>query len=428
MLLRPRPDRRAAALGAWALLVAVSVVWGRSLLPDGGLNLGSPPFQGVYRLSVRAVLPGAALAVVLIAVLPRLARSMRWHPLLVTCWLLAAGWAVSLAVWDGHPSIGRPIDRPREYLAALPAVGDDPLGFLRGFTEHLPSYPVHVTGHPPLMVLVFWAWAHLGLSGGTWAAALVIAAGASTVPAVAVTLRAVAGESSARAALPFLVLAPFAITVATSADAFFAGVAAWSVAGFAVGVRDGSARWLAVGGLLAGALPYLSYGLLPFGLLPLAAGWLAGRRGHSSSRAGVAAAVGGLLVVPVLMTAGGFWWPDGVAGTHRAWVAGRGDDRPYVYSFLADLAILAVLAGPATAAGLASRPRRAVAVLAGAAVAAVLVLDLSGVTRLEVERIWLPFAPWVVVGCAALRRHRRTWLAANALCALTFTLLVRDVW
>ncbi len=59
----------------------------------------------------------------------------------------------------------------------------------------------------------------------------------------------------------------------------------------------------------------------------------------------------------------------------------------------------------------ASRPRLPV-LLAGVALVGVLALALSGVTRLEVERIWLPFARWTVALCAGLPSSRqRRWLA-----------------
>lgn len=426
-----------AALAGWAVLVAVAVVWGHALLPDGRLNAEAPPFVGHYRLLLSAAVPGAVLAAAVVAVLPSLALSLPWRALLLLGWGLAAAWAVLLAVWDGHRSIDYPIVRPNEYLRVLPAVGDDPLGWLRGFTAHIDDYPVHVKGHPPLMVLVLWAWDHVGLSGGGWAAALVIGAGSSSVVAVALAIRAVADERAARAVLPFLVLGPFAITVATSADAFFLAVAAWSAAAFGLagvrardGVRRRATGWLGLGGLLAGALPYLSYGLLPFGAVLVAVAVLAvaPRRRPRLGWPALAATAAGLLAVPLLMTLGGFWWPDGVVATHGEWAAGHGDDRPYTYSLVADLAVLAVITGPATIAGAVSRPPRPLAIVAGAALLAVLVLDLSGVTRLEVERIWLPFAPWVMVTCAALRTRTRGWLALNALCAVAVQALVYGVW
>lgn len=433
-LTRPR-WAGAIALAGWVMLVAAAVVWGRHLLPGGRLALVAPPFQGHYRFLPSAVVPGAVVAVVVALVLPALSPRLAWRALLPLCVALAACWAVALAVWDGHAALSSPIDRGPEYLPLVAVVGNDPAGFLATFADEVARlrYPVHVTGHPPLMVLVFWAWDHVAPGPG-WAAALVIAAGASSVAAIAVVVRALGDEPAARRALPFLVLGPFAVTVATSADAFFLGVAAWGAAALATGLRRGSWPLLAGAGLLLGSLPFLSYGLLPFGSVLLAVVWLAVRRhgwpGRSGAhRAGLAAAfVLGLLVVPAVLTAGGFWWFDGVAATHAAWRHGKGDDRPYGYSFLGDLAVLAVLTGPATAVAAARRPGRVPGVLAAAALLSLLVLTTSGITRLETERIWLPFAPWLVLLTSTLARGSRGWLLLNASCALAFQLLVYDVW
>ena len=39
----------------------------------------------------------------------------------------------------------------------------------------------------------------------------------------------------------------------------------------------------------------------------------------------------------------------------------------------------------------------------------VVVADLSLMSRAEVERIWLPFVPWLLVGCALLPDRWRRW-------------------
>ena len=83
-----------------------------------------------------------------------------------------------------------------------------------------------------------------------WAAALCIAGGALAVPAVLVTVRAVADEAAARTVAPFAVLFPGAVWVATSADAYFAGVTAWGVALLALAAARG-----AVAGRPAGPSP-----------------------------------------------------------------------------------------------------------------------------------------------------------------------------
>lgn len=71
----------------------------------------------------------------------------------------------------------------------------------------------------------------------------------------------------------------------------------------------------------------------------------------------------------------------------------------------------------------------AAAVLVAAGSAAVLLADLSGLSKAEVERIGLPFGSWLVVACALLpRRRMRGWLAAQAVLALAVNHLLITVW
>ncbi|MEV4677244.1 hypothetical protein AB0K34_36800, partial [Actinomadura sp. NPDC049382] len=72
--------------------------------------------------------------------------------------------------------------------------------------------------------------------------------------------------------------------------------------------------------------------------------------------------------------------------------------------------------------------RAAVAALAAAALAGVLVLDASGVTRGEVERIWVPFAVWLPAAASLHGPPARAWLAAQALTALAVQALVASPW
>ncbi|CCH19171.1 Protein of unknown function [Micromonospora lupini str. Lupac 08] len=63
-----------------------------------------------------------------------------------------------------------------------------------------------------------------------------------------------------------------------------------------------------------------------------------------------------------------------------------------------------------------------------AALVAVLGADLSGLSKAEVERIWLPFVVWLLVATARLPQgSRRWWLAAQALTALAVNHLVWTV-
>ncbi|XRQ08983.1 hypothetical protein ACN3XK_72970, partial [Actinomadura welshii] len=76
----------------------------------------------------------------------------------------------------------------------------------------------------------------------------------------------------------------------------------------------------------------------------------------------------------------------------------------------------------------AAGPGAAVAALAAAALAGVLALDASGVTRGEVERIWVPYAAWLLAAAALHRPPARAWLAAQAATALAVQALVLSPW
>jgi hypothetical protein len=60
---------------------------------------------------------------------------------------------------------------------------------------------------------------------------------------------------------------------------------------------------------------------------------------------------------------------------------------------------------------------------------ALAVADLSGLSKAEVERIWLPFLPWVLLATAALpRAGARRWLAAQATLAVVLQLTMAWPW
>ena len=101
----------------------------------------------------------------------------------------------------------------------------------------------------------------------------------------------------------------------------------------------------------------------------------------------------------------------------------------------ANLAALALAVGPAVFAGvrrLAWWPRRAplaVLLLVGAVLLAVAVADVSGLSKSEVERIWLPFATWAMLACALLPpRSARWWLLAQAALAIAVNSLLLTTW
>jgi len=403
--------------------------------------MGAAPLSGHWRDDVPwagLVLP-AGVAAVLVALGARIAS--RLGPIALPCATAAAAatWAVALALVDGPAALAAPLTSPHDYLADVPRV-HGPWSFLSSFTEAVVSRPgvetwtTHVAGHPPGALLMFWLADQVGLGGPGWAAVLLIAAGASAAAAVVVVVRALAGPTAGAAVAPLLALAPYALWVATSADAAFLAVSAWGAALLAVSVtrRPGRAATAAAlgGGLLLGSGLYLSYGLVPFGAVAGAL-LLAGGRARAPRACALAAA--GVLVVVVAWTAAGFWWPDGLAATTTRWAQGWGSERPFAYTAVADLAVLGVAVGPAAVAALPrlrALPGRLAYPVLGA-LAAVLLADASGMSRGEVERIWLPFLPWLLLAAVALHRAGsvpRGWLVAQAGCALAVTALVRTTW
>ncbi|MGH9041323.1 MAG: hypothetical protein ACRDZ3_13945 [Acidimicrobiia bacterium] len=426
----------AAGLAGWAGVIVIAHLWGRQIIDAGtriqlGPGAGAPPIVGEVdlRLGLR-ILPALALATVGVAWAPTLAVRLGWRRLLAAAALGSAAFAVVLAVIDPG-GLTRPLLGRGEYLHDVVRVGS-PLRFLEGFTDRLPTYNTHTQGHPPGMVLLLWLLDRAGLGGATGAATLVIAGGAAAVPAALVAIRAVAGEAPARAAAPFLVLAPAAIWVASSADGLYMGVVAAGIALLALAgaSRGRSADLLAAGaGLVLGAACFLSYGAVL--AAPIAGGVaLAQRRVRP-----LVVAAGAGLAVGVAFAAAGFWWPDGLAATRQAYVAGVASRRPYGYFLVANLAALALVVGPAAAVALSrlltARPfppaTARLGLVVGGAAAAVLLADLSGLSKGEVERIWLFFTPWLLAATALLHSSR-AWLGLHAGMALALAVTVRTPW
>jgi methylthioxylose transferase len=416
----------------------------------GGYVLRGTPIEDVV-LDRRVLLP---LVVGLAGVLwgPVLAARARWWVLLCGSAVASAGWAVSLAVisdgWKtegGWERLREPLSSVYEYpndVGRVGSVGE----LLQTFNQFVPAdsadpWTTHVSGHPPAALLAFVFLDRLGLDGLGWAAAMCVLGGALAVPAVLVTVRAIGGlgggdgESTARVVAPFVVLAPTALWVATSADALFAGVAAWGVALLAVGAareRGRGADAAAVaGGLVLGLALFLSFGLTSLGLLALGVVLVHARRlGRSGAVRVLGLAAGGVLVVFAVFTLGGYWWFEGLgAAADRVRSGPSYADRPLAFFLVANLAAAAVAAGPAAVAGLGALRWVRLAVVPLAVLAGMLVSDLTGLVRGETERIWLPFTVWLPVAAAFLpERQRRWWLAASVLVAVAVEVSQRLEW
>jgi hypothetical protein len=423
------PSRLPVVLAGVAFFVVVVSLWGYGLQARGvQLHLGVIPLFGAFRfrptigLSVTVV-----VAALIVTTGPRLAAALRFRPLLVACWAAAAAWAVALATATGAHRVTAPLASRFDYWAAMPTVRRLGLGsFVGTYIDRLDAYPVHVQGHPPGLLVLYGVLHRVGLTGPGWAAAAVVAIGASGVAAVLVVARAVAGEDAARRAAPFLVLAPMALFVATTGDAVFLALAAWSVALLVLAAEHRRPVLAAAAGAFGAMTLYFSYGLVP---LLAALGAVVLWRWRSQAAGLALAAVAGAVPVVVAWTAAGFWWLDGLDASHHFYGLRAGNDRPYGYFLVANLAVFALMLGPAGIAGLTRVAHNRLVPLVIAALVAVAVADVSGLSKAEVERIWLPFLPWVLLATATLpRAGARRWLAAQATLAIVLQLTIAWPW
>jgi hypothetical protein len=290
---------------------------------------------------------------------------------------------------------------------------------------------VHVRSHPPGFVLILWTLDWIGLGGRGWAAVLCIGGGASAVPAVLIATRELAGEDMARRAAPFLALAPAAIWIATTADAFYAGVGAWSACAVIIALRRRGRRsdLLAfLGGLGFGVLLMLAYALVLVSLIPLVVA-VRERRIRPLLVAGAGAAV-----VLGAMALCGFWWPDGLSATGEQYRLSVAKDRPLRYFAVSNLAAFGIVLGPALAVALARLRDARMWLVVGGALLAVAIADVSNYSKGEVERIWLPFTVWVLAAGAVLwgvqdrESVARRWLALQVGFAILFEVAIKTRW
>ncbi|MFD8544104.1 hypothetical protein [Streptomyces sp. NPDC059649] len=481
---RAEPDQRAAcradllAAAAGALLVALAAVIGTVIEhANGSLHVNWPPLYASWFPHLGPGTPAAvAVAVLVIAYGPPLAARLPWRALVLTGWAAALSWTTALALIDGwQTGVAGRLTTAYEYLTVIRRFDD--LGpALRGFTGHILNnapdhWPAHVAGHPPAAILTFVGLDRLGLGGGAWAGVWCLVTGASTAAAVLIALRALTDEATARRAAPYLVLAPAAVWMGTSADGYFAAVAAWSLALLALaatrrtgprpplgGEAPGASRRSALlpaaaalgSGLLLGLTCYLSYGLTLIVLIAAAVLLLA----RSARPLPLVAA--GAAAVAVAFTLSGFDWWEGYRLLVQRYYQGAAAVRPYAYWVWGNLACAVLITGLATVAALRRtlaaapaalrqlRPRTdpgphrtgppptpadRLAVLVLAALLALLVADLSGMSKAETERIWLPFAPWLLAACARLpASRRRHWLTAQAVLPLLVNHLLYTGW
>jgi hypothetical protein len=432
---------------AWGIVAALLLVAASMLVPwltGWRVFVDFPPLHANWLPRVGpGTVPAVVVGVLAVWFGARLAARLRWRWLLLVAFVAGLAWLVSLALVDGLDGLGAVLDLRSEYLPSAREITD--VGaLLERYIAHIPldsvdNWPIHLAGHPPGAVLFFVGLVQLGLGSALSAGLVVTVLGATTPVAVLVLLRRLGAETEARVAAPFLVIGTAAIWTAVSADGMFAAVAAWGlcVLGLAATSRRwaGIAGWGVLAGLLLGYCVMLSYGLPLLGILAVAV--LVAARSWRPLPVAVVAA----FVVVLVFAAGGFvWWDAYPVLVERYW-AGIASDRPFGYWVWGDLAALVMSAGPVLGASLvlaggrlrAVRERaggvRVIVLLVVAAAVTVLLADLSMMSKAEVERIWLPFVPWLLLGTALLpERARRPALAVQVVAALVIQHLFATTW
>jgi hypothetical protein len=178
----------------------------------------------------------------------------------------------------------------------------------------------------------------------------------------------------------------------------------------------------------------LSYGLVLMALP--AAAVLACAVDRDSAWRAVRIAVPTALAVVAVFAIAGFWWFDGYTLVQQRYWQGIASDRPFSYWGWANFAATVCAVGLGSVAGvgrafdrIALRRRSGLHLLVLAALAAMVVADLSMLSKAETERIWLPFEVWVTAAGALLPvRSQRWWLGLNVVGALLLNHLVFTNW
>ena len=449
-----RPEAIALAVAKVAVVAAFTAEeWGGWGDVHAWLEPLSAYFEPTLGVTMGPGLPMAiAVAVLVISYGPGLADRLPWRRLLLATWLAGLAWSVSLALIRGWSGIAEPLTNVNEYLVDVPRV-EDITELLPDFADRIDSAPssnwtTHVAAHPPLTFLGFLWLERIGLGGPEWGGVVITLLASTTVVAVLVTLRRLGAEPAARVAAPFLALTPLVTWSVVSADGVFAAAAAWGLAVLAAAATTPSWRGAVLlggfAGVIFGLAVNLSYGLVLTGALALAVLVAAG------SWRPLLPAVAGAWAVVGAFAALGFWWFEGRDAVVVRYYDGIASERDYSYWVWANFAIVCFCVGPAVIAALGrwardgsrdvrvvlatamSReraPAYAVGWLAAGAVVAMLAADLSGLSRSEVERIWLPFMVWLVpLTVGLVVRDRRGWLIAQAGWAIGIALMLRFTW
>ncbi|MEZ5340235.1 MAG: hypothetical protein R2706_01960 [Acidimicrobiales bacterium] len=237
-----------------------------------------------------------------------------------------------------------------------------------------------------------------------------------------------------------LELSPGVLIFATSMDALIMGVVALcallAVLAYTSQSQTGAISFGLAAGLSAGAALYLSYGA-PLLLAPAGASAIALLRQRRFAI--IAAMLAGVGMVVGVFTGAGFWILDGLELTRAAYQAGISTRRPAGLFFWLNLGALTAMIGPMPLAGVAAwlqqhrwRPTHSpLGGIVAMTLVGVLAANLSGLSKGEVERIWLPFVPVLTLAAAPLAASRtvaRTALGLQLAVAVGLQIVWRSPW
>jgi hypothetical protein len=392
-----------------------------------------PPLHADLRDAVPPYLiPVALLGVLLALAAPTILDRLRWPVAVATTAALSWLWTMALALSEGTTGLSRTFSRLGEYRYDAQHVDDIP-GMLTEFISRIPldsidHWHTHVAGHPPGALLSFVLLDRIGVTSALWLGVVIVTIGSTAVAAIMLTLRRLASEQFARRAGIWIALAPAAVWAGVSADWYFTAVAAWGLFLLAWAVQERSPVAACTAGVLLGFCVFLSYGLLLLGGPALALLWVT--RGWRA----MPWAVAGALVVAATFWAAGFAWWEAYPVLHERYYAGIAAERPYGYWVWADLGAWTFTLGLATWAAFPSlirlaRTRSAGAVVVTSALGAVVVATASGMSKAEVERIWLPFTAWVLAAGALMPLSwRRPLLVSQVITAVAVQAFLLTRW
>jgi hypothetical protein len=414
----------AVAVAAATIVVGL---WVHATGPTLGAPL--PPFNASWDpdVSLWAALAAAALPAAVLAGPVLLSRPR--SPLAFAGAALGLGLAARLALGaarDGPERwwavFGDDPGAQNEYLPALAALDPGVGRFLDRFAEQALTLPIHPSAHPPGTLLTL-HW--LGIDGAVGAAALVILAGALTIPLTYLLARRLLDERRARIATLLVLLAPASLLYGvTSFDALFAALGTGAAA--LLVSRTSLAR--GAGGPALAVASFFSYALLAAGAWAVL---VVGLRGKASSALRLAVWAGATVVgfYLLLHALTGFDPIGAVRAASDAYALGISQARPHAYWLFGSPVAFGVALGlPIAWYGLRALGRGDPAAIALAAV--IVVAAVLGFTKAETERIWLFMVPLAAVAAAsALPANRiRPVLALLAAQALAVELTLWTIW